>query len=143
MHHCLALDLPEVEISVVLCDDAFIETLNATWRDEHKPTDVLSFPALAPFSPIAAHEHLGDVIINLNYAERLIAKKTHRARVAGELGVEVDTLKWTLHEEVEFLFIHGLLHLIGHDHAEPEEERAMMKEEKRLWLSAKTTRATS
>ncbi len=135
------MDLPEVEIAVVLCDDDFIAQLNDTWRDEPRPTDVLSFPSYEHDQQIEAGTHLGDIIINLDYAERLVAKHTHRARVAEELGVEPESLDWSLHEEVEFLFIHGLLHLIGHDHAEPDEERAMKLEEKRLWVAASPARS--
>lgn len=139
--HCQGLDLPEAHVSVVLCDDPVIHELNLTWRQEDKPTDVLSFPLHEPDELAMLLEHdsmhgeleLGDVIINLDYVGRLLTARTHRERVAGELGIAAEALQWGLFEEVEFLFIHGLLHLVGHDHAEPEEEARMKDEERRLW----------
>ena len=80
------------EISVVLCDDPFIQTLNARWRGKDRPTDVLSFaqeddPAL-----------LGDIVISLPTAQS-----------------QADAAGWTLENEVSLLGIHGLLHLLGYD----------------------------
>jgi len=79
------------EISVVLCDDAFIQSLNAQYRGKDKPTDVLSFAQDDP-------DLLGDIVISLPTA-------AHQAEVAG----------WTLENEVALLGVHGLLHLLGHD----------------------------
>ena len=135
------MDLPEgVELSVVLCDDAFIRELNATWRQIDEPTDVLAFPSCEPGERVTPGALLGDIIINLAYAERLVLERCHRGRVAKALGVAPEQLCWTLLEEIEFLFIHGLLHLLGHDHAEPDEERLMRREERRLWLAASSAR---
>ena len=132
--HLKALNLTsDPEISVVLCDDATIHELNRQWRDEDTPTDVLSFPLLDPDEDHTAAFALGDIVISVEYAERLVATDTHRARVAAELGVETESLTWGLPEEISFLFIHGLLHLLGHDHLEPEEEADMKAEEVRLW----------
>jgi len=120
----------------VLCDDAFIQPLNLEWRGEDHATDVLSFPMFEPGEPVFPGMPLGDIVINLEYAERLVERATHRDRVAEELGVAPDALSWAFEDEVEFLFIHGLLHLVGHDHAEPEEEAEMKAEERRLWEAA-------
>jgi probable rRNA maturation factor len=136
--HLKALKLTgDPEISVVLCDDATIHQLNLQWREEDTPTDVLSFPLLEDDEDPATAFALGDIVISVEYAERLVATDTHRARVAAELGVPLDALTWTLAEEIEFLFIHGLLHLIGHDHLEPEEEAEMKAEEVRLWRASR------
>lgn len=140
--HCQGLDLPEVvHVSVLLCDDPTIQEINQTWRQEDKPTDVLSFPMHEPEElatlleggQIHGEFELGDIIINLDYVQRLLTAQTHRARVASELGVAAEELEWGSLEEIEFLFIHGLLHLTGHDHAEPDEEALMKREERRLW----------
>ena len=79
------------EISLVLCDDAFIQSLNAEYRGLNKPTDVLSFAQDDP-------ELLGDIVISLPTAAR-------QAEAAG----------WTLENEVALLGVHGLLHLLGYD----------------------------
>jgi len=81
-----------VEISVVLCDDPFIQDLNLRWRGLDKPTDVLSF----------AQEDdphlLGDIVISLPTA----ARQSERAG-------------WPFSSETAMLAVHGLLHLIGYD----------------------------
>lgn len=133
-----ALDLRDPELSVVLTDDDNIRALNADWRDVDEPTDVLSFPAQTAPPDGAGPEILGDVIIDLEYAERLVDSREHHRRVADELDIPPDQLDWTLEDEVEFLLIHGLLHLVGHDHKEVDEEREMKAAERRLW---ETTRS--
>ena len=79
------------EISLVLCDNLFIRSLNAQYRGQDKPTDVLSFAQDDP-------EMLGDIVISLPTAAR-------QAEAAG----------WTLENEVALLGIHGLLHLLGYN----------------------------
>ena len=79
------------EISVVLCDDPFIQSLNARYRGQDKPTDVLSFAQEDP-------DVLGDIVISLPTAAR-------QAEAAG----------WTLENEIALLGVHGLLHLLGYD----------------------------
>ena len=140
------MGLVDPELSVLLCDNATIHALNQTWRGEDKATDVLSFPlhefdAPGVFDPALLGEggadepglSLGDIVISLEYAEGLVETREHHRRVAAELGVAPETLTWSLDDEVHFLLIHGLLHLVGHDHMHDEEERAMMGEERRLW----------
>lgn len=136
--HFRTLGLSDPELSVVLTDDEHIRELNREWRGEDEATDVLSFPLWEPFEfdesvPGAA---LGDIVISVPYAERICARAEHRDRVAADLGVAPGTLEWDLEAEIDFLLIHGLLHLIGHDHLEPEEEAAMRAEERRLWLGS-------
>ena len=79
------------EISLVLCDDAFIQSLNAEYRGLDKPTDVLSFAQDDPHL-------LGDIVISLPTAAR-------QAQAPG----------WTLENEVALLGVHGLLHLLGYE----------------------------
>lgn len=79
------------EISVVLCDDPFIQTLNAEYRGKDKPTDVLSFAQDDP-------EILGDIVISLPTA-------TRQSQAAG----------WSVESEIALLGVHGLLHLLGYD----------------------------
>lgn len=99
------------ELSVVFSDDAHIRTLNAEWRGKDKPTNVLSFPAFSfpkagPLPPM-----LGDIVL---------ACET----VAREAALEDKPLA----NHITHLVIHGLLHLLGHDHetdAEAEEMEAI------------------
>lgn len=140
VYHCRALDLPDaIEISLVLCDNDTIQQLNAQWRQEDKATDVLSFPMFEDLSMLMPGMPLGDIVISLEYAQAMVEKQTHRDRVAQQLDVDPQSLSWQLEEEVEFLFIHGLLHLVGHDHLEPEDEAIMKQEEVRLWRTSHAT----
>lgn len=134
--HFLALEVGDPELSVVFTDDEHIRELNQEWMGEDRPTDVLSFPMFDGEDLEGELDLLGDIVVNLEYAERLVATKEHRDRVAEELGVEASTLEWGLVHEVDFLIIHGLLHLVGHDHADADEEAAMKAEERRLWENA-------
>lgn len=108
-----ALDLDDSELSIVLCDDAFIQPVNAQWRDKNTPTDVLSFPQNEPGEPMG--RVLGDVVISVQTAARQAAGQGH-----------------SLDEEVRVLLVHGILHLLGHDHLEPKEASRMAAEEARL-----------
>ena len=107
------LELPEAELSVLLTDDREIHRLNRDHRQKDKPTDVLAF-AMDESVPDPAGI-LGDVVISLDTAER-------QARSRGR----------PLIEEVRFLLAHGVLHLVGYDHAEPGEKREMVAMTRKL-----------
>ncbi len=92
------------EVSLVLCDDAFIRTLNRQWRGLDKPTNVLSFPAV----PAVRHVSLGDIVV---------AYETS-AGEARERGV-------SLADHLAHLLIHGVFHLLGHDHGDDREAERM------------------
>ena len=111
-----------VELGVVLADDSFVRTLNRTWRGEDRATDVLSFPiheqpGLAP-EPAAQPLMLGDVVLARETVERDSAS-------AGVL----------LADRVSHLVVHGVFHLLGHDHDEPVAERRMRALETRTLLA--------
>ena len=108
-----ALELPAAELSVLLTDDAEIHQLNREHRQKDKPTDVLAF-AMDENVPDPAGI-LGDVVISLDTAVR-------QARGRGR----------PLLEEVRFLLAHGVLHLVGYDHATPTEKREMVAMTRRL-----------
>ena len=105
--------MPEaVELGVVLADDSFVRTLNRTYRGEDRATDVLSFPlheqpGQAP-QPAAQPLMLGDVVL----ARETVERDSATAGVA-------------LAEQVSHLVVHGVFHLLGHDHDEPAAERRM------------------
>jgi probable rRNA maturation factor len=112
----------EHELSVLLTDDAFIQTLNQTHRGKDRPTDVLSFAQNEGEDPPSPMDHglLGDVVISLDTAER-----------------QARTRKHSLMDEVSFLLAHGILHLIGYDHQTDEEEAIMNELTSQLVESAR------
>lgn len=103
-----ALGMPDAELSVLLCDDETIRRLNRRYRKKNKPTDVLAFPMNEGPGPAPQPTLLGDVVISVPTATRQ-ARERDRAIV----------------QEVTFLLAHGLLHLVGYDHATKREEREM------------------
>jgi probable rRNA maturation factor len=111
------LKLPEAELSVLLTDDRAIQILNRDHRQKDKPTDVLAF-AMDESVPDPAGI-LGDVVISLDTAARQ-AKARQRPLI----------------EEVRFLLAHGVLHLVGYDHAEAAEKREMVAMTRQLVRSA-------
>lgn len=124
-----ALDCPEAsEGTIVLSDDEEVHRLNREFRGVDKPTDVLSFAMMEGEGAEFVGNLLGDVVISLDTAEKQAASALHRGRVEGDAPGS-----WSLEDEVSFLAVHGALHLLGHDHAEPEEEEEMKAEERRLW----------
>lgn len=96
----------EAELSVLFCDDAFMAEINEAYRDEAQATDVLSFPQEEPVHGDVSV--LGDIAISLETV----------ARRCGEDPAAME-------KETALLLCHGLLHLLGYDHAEPEEQAAM------------------
>lgn len=97
------------ELTVLLTDDAAIRALNRDWRGQDKPTNVLSFPVdpAMPLPPGTAR-HLGDVAIAL---ETLLAEAAAQGRTPAD--------------HLAHLVVHGVLHLLGHDHRDDAEAEAM------------------
>ena len=94
------------EVSVVLTDDAEQHELNRQWRGVDKPTNVLSFPQIEPFSPVVGL--LGDITL---------ARET--------LDQEAEELGVTLEAHFTHLVVHGFLHLLGYDHIADDEALKM------------------
>jgi probable rRNA maturation factor len=144
----------DAEVSISLVDNDYIQELNRNYRQKDCPTDVLSFPLLDDeddFPEVSFHEEdeeeiddqseeeieedeveeieieeellLGDIIISL---ERAVAQ-------AGDYGHSVE-------REVAFLTVHGMLHLLGHDHYDEEETKLMRDQEKEAMEIMGTTR---
>lgn len=132
--HLATLSLhPETEVSVVLTDDANIQELNAKWKGEDSPTDVLSFPQFERGEiPDGIPVAIGDIVVSLERAEAIVERGNHRERIERALGSK--TPAWSLEHEVSFLVIHALLHLVGYDHHDDDAEREMLEMEKTLWL---------
>jgi probable rRNA maturation factor len=99
----------DMEVALLLVDEDTIAGLNQQHLGHEGPTDVLAFPIDEPGeSPPAGPAILGDVVVCPAVAHRQ----------ARERGVSE-------HSELQLLTVHGILHLLGMDHAEPDEERAM------------------
>jgi probable rRNA maturation factor len=105
-----ALGLEQCELSVLLCDDQVMRRLNRDYRRQDKPTDVLAFAMREgpTFFVSARSDVLGDVAISWPTA----------ARQAREHG-------WAVEREVCMLLAHGVLHVLGFDHATRRTDRSM------------------
>jgi len=103
---------PQAELCIKAVDEPTIAQLNAQWMEKDGPTDVLAFP-MDELRPGLVDEEpeegvLGDLILAPSVAER-----------------QGETAGHGLVAEIELLTTHGILHLLGYDHAEPEEHREM------------------
>lgn len=103
------------ELGVLFTDDAHIAVLNAEWRGKDKPTNVLSFPSGMPSTAGQLPTLLGDIVL---------AAETVNAEAA------LDGKPFEHH--LSHLIVHGLLHLLGHDHEDEEEADAMEALERRV-----------
>ena len=101
---------PDSELSISLVDEAEMSSLHMQWMDEPGPTDVLSFPMdeVKPHSATSGPALIGDIVLCPTVAQR-------QAEVAGH----------SMQAELELLTAHGVLHLLGYDHAELDAEREM------------------
>jgi probable rRNA maturation factor len=95
------------DLSIVLTNDAQLRQLNRDYLGIDAPTDVLSFPA-SEMDPETGAKYLGDVLVSIPRAEG-------QAQTAGH----------PLEAELQLLVVHGVLHLLGYDHAEPEDKAKM------------------
>jgi probable rRNA maturation factor len=103
------------ELSLALVGDATMAALNAEHRAKPGPTDVLSFSLLEGVHAQHRGGLLGDVVIDVEQADR----QARRARRS-------------LDAELAKLLVHGVLHLLGHDHERDDDARRMRREERRL-----------
>lgn len=110
------------ELALVLTDDQSIQELNRDFLGEDSPTDVLSFSALEEASPFVtapeAGGYLGDVLISYPRAVQQAREQGH-----------------ALELELDLLVVHGILHLLGYDHATAEEKALMWSRQESI-LSA-------
>ena len=122
----------EAQISITFVDNEEIKRINAEHRDIDKVTDVLSFPMLefdengeaeADFDFDDGEVMLGDIVISLEKAAEQAESYGH-----------------SLKREVAFLTAHSMLHLLGYDHMEPEEEKEMFQKQEKILESLGITR---
>ena len=99
----------EYDLSIILTDDARLHELNLNYLGVDAPTDVLSFPA-SETDPETGARYIGDILISIPRAQ-----------------AQADGAGHPLEAEVQLLVVHGVLHLIGHDHAEAEDKARMWK----------------
>ncbi len=119
---------PLAELCVKLVDEATIAELNERWMEKTGPTDVLAFP-MDELRPGLVNEEpeegvLGDIVLCVRVAERQAQEAGHSTQ-----------------DEVHLLTVHGILHLLGYDHAEPEEHKEMFDLQAELlqqWQGAHT-----
>lgn len=110
---------PQAELSILLVDEPTMTEHHVRWMDEPGPTDVLAFP-MDELRPGRDGEEptpglLGDVVLCPVVAERQAAEAGHGAE-----------------DELQLLTVHGVLHLLGYDHAEPDEHQEMFGLQRKL-----------
>lgn len=130
-------------IGLILADDAELARLNTRYMGVDGPTDVLSFPLLPPEAfpphpgrtttsgagsphfalPPGRRLHLGDIVVSV---ERAVEQAAYGR------GGHTGDVRWSAADELGLLVTHGVLHICGWDHAEPDEETAMRALERRL-----------
>jgi probable rRNA maturation factor len=121
---------PLAELCIKAVDEPTVASLNEQWMETEGPTDVLAFP-MDELRPGLVNEEpeegvLGDLVLCPEVAERQAATAGHSKDA-----------------ELELLTVHGILHLLGYDHAEPEEHREMFGLQARLlgeWLGHEADR---
>ena len=107
-------DSADADITIVLTDDRQLHELNREFLGVDAPTDVLSFPS-SEEDPETGASYLGDILIS-------IPRAAQQALAGGH----------PLEAEVQLLVVHGVLHLLGHDHAEAEEKALMWNEQAKV-----------
>lgn len=117
----------DVDLSLLITDDATVRGLNSRYRGQDQATDVLSFALEADAGidasgfvmPPGETAHLGDVIISYPRAAAQAAERNH-----------------PVEDELALLVVHGVLHLLGYDHDRPAKEREMKSLERRVLSTA-------
>lgn len=122
---------PLADLSILIVEPDYMAELNKRWMNKSGPTDVLAFPMDdlgIDSGPVQAGRDapeepalIGDIVL----CPQVAAKQAH---VAGHLP----------EDELQLLTVHGVLHLLGYDHAEPDEEREMFALQRRLLIAWRT-----
>jgi probable rRNA maturation factor len=105
------------ELTLAVTDDETVRGLHRTYLGVDAPTDVLSFGGESPdfVSPSSADEYLGDVVIAYPQAQKQALAAGHSVRA-----------------ELTLLVVHGVLHLLGHDHVRPEDKAVMWERQRHI-----------
>lgn len=119
-----------VEVSISFVDNHEIQQLNREYRDKDQPTDVLSFPLVDREQLEGGQAYgemlLGDIIISIPRAQEQAIEYGH-----------------SFLREMAYLTVHGMFHLMGYDHMEPEEKAIMRKKEEQVMKEVNITRDPS
>ena len=110
---------PQAELCIKAVDEDTISELNQQWMEKEGPTDVLAFPM----------DELRPGLVNEDPEEGVLGDLVLCPAIAEKLG---ETAGHGKDAEIELLTVHGILHLLGYDHAEPEEHREMFGLQARL-----------
>ncbi len=110
-------------VSVIVVSNRRIRQLNARWRGKDAATDVISFPLELEAPQAELPWEVGEVVISLE-------KACEQARALGH----------SLERELSFLFLHGLLHILGFDHEQPDEEAEMLSRQREILTAAGISR---
>ena len=116
---------PQAELCIKLVDAATITELNEQWMDKEGPTDVLAWPMDELRPGLVNEEPAEGVLGDLVVCPEVAARQADEARAAGREG-------WSTGDEIDLLTVHGILHLLGYDHADPEEHTEMFGLQDRL-----------
>ena len=110
----------KVSLTILLSNNKNIKKLNRKFRSKNKPTDVLSFPSEKRLNIKKIH-YLGDIVISYDFMNKPKRLKNLEFK-----------------DKVIKIFIHGFLHLLGHDHIKLKDFKKMLKEEEKIYKITKT-----
>ena len=109
----------KINLSILLSDNKNIKKLNKSFRNKNKSTDVLSFPFEKKLN-LKKDTYLGDIVISYNFMNN---------------PKNISNLDFK--DKVTKIFIHGFLHLLGHDHVKLKDFKKMNKEEEKIYKFVK------
>ncbi|MDB9731562.1 rRNA maturation RNase YbeY [Candidatus Pelagibacter sp.] len=112
-----------MNLTILLSNNKNIKKLNKDFRNKNKPTDVLSFPFEKKFNPKKSN-YLGDIVISYEFMNK-------------PKNISIFEFK----QKVIKIFIHGFLHLLGHDHIKLKDFKKMSKEENKIYKFIQTKAA--
>jgi len=121
---------PQAELCIKAVDEATIAELNEHWMEKEGPTDVLAFPM----------DELRPGLVNEDPEEGVLGDLVLCPEVAARQG---ETAGHGAEAEIELLTVHGILHLLGYDHAEPDEHRVMFGLQDELLAAWRTSTSSA
>tara|TARA_B110001452_G_scaffold70780_1_gene57138 strand:+ start:609 stop:1079 length:471 start_codon:yes stop_codon:yes gene_type:complete len=110
----------KISLTILLSNNKNIKRLNRKFKNNNKPTDILSFPSERKFN-IKKSQYLGDIVISYEFMNKPKTLKNIEFR-----------------DKVTRIFIHGFLHLLGYDHIRLKDFKKMIKEEEKIYKATKT-----